>query len=112
MLIESELVKIRVAVPADHAEKIREVLGRAGAGVQGEYSHATGSIRQIGRWKAGINSKPAIGGSGEFAQAEEELIETLCHKDLVEAVIVEVIKAHPYEEPAIDIIPRLDIKND
>jgi hypothetical protein len=109
MLKESNYVKIRVSVPLAAAEKIREVLGRAGAGLQGNYEYCSGSIKQTGRFRPKSGAKPAIGQIGKLEKVDEEIIETICHKNLVEKVITEIKKAHPYEEAAIDIIPRYDI---
>ena len=109
MLKESKYVKILVAVPVKDADKLRAVIGKAGAGVQGNYEYTSGSYRQIGRFKPMSGAKPAIGKTGQLEKVEEEAIETICHIDKVEQVIAEIKKAHPYEEPAIDIFPRLEI---
>ncbi|MFH0956157.1 MAG: hypothetical protein V1801_03035 [Candidatus Falkowbacteria bacterium] len=109
MLKQSNYVKILVSVPAKDAKKIRQALGRAGAGVQGNYEFCSGSIRQIGRFKPNKGAQPAIGKIGSIKEVKEELIHVICRKNLAEKVIVEIKKAHPYEEPAIDIIPRYDI---
>ncbi|OGH69604.1 MAG: hypothetical protein A3C90_04205 [Candidatus Magasanikbacteria bacterium RIFCSPHIGHO2_02_FULL_51_14] len=109
MLKESEFVKIRVMVPVEAAGAIREALGKAGAGVQGKYTYCSGSYRQIGRFCPMDGAKPAIGEVGKIEEVEEEVIETICHKDSVEKVIAAVKKVHPYEEPAIDIAPRLEV---
>jgi hypothetical protein len=109
MLKESDYVKIRIAVPTEAAAKIREVLSSAGAGVQGNYEACSGSIKQIGRFRPKAEARPSIGQIGQLEEVEEELIETICHKNLAEKVIAAVKKAHPYEEPAIDIMARYDI---
>jgi len=109
MLKQSDFVKIRTAVPADSAEKVRKALGEAGAGVQGNYSYCSGSIESVGRFLPLEGANPAIGKQGEFEEVEEEIIEMLCHKDKVEEVIKALKQAHPYEEPAIDILPRLEV---
>ncbi|MDO8592543.1 MAG: hypothetical protein Q7R92_02065 [bacterium] len=109
MLKESDFVKIRVSVPLNAAEQVRQVMGAAGAGVQGNYEFASGSVRQIGRFKPLVGARPAIGKIGQPEEVEEELVETLCHKSLAETVVTAIKKAHPYEEPAIDIMPRYDI---
>lgn len=110
MLTESLFVKIQVIVPLSHAESVREILGKFGAGVQGNYEYCSGSIRQLGRFRPLPGANPALGIVGKIEEVEEEIIQTICHKDLVETVIAEVKKVHPYEEPAIDIFPRLEIQ--
>lgn len=110
MLQNSEFVKIRVIVPVDCADAIRAVMGKNGAGAQGQYEYCTGSYRQIGRFRPLPGAHPAVGEVGQFEEVEEEVIETLCHREKLEKVLSAVKKAHPYEEPAIDILSRLEVK--
>jgi len=109
MLIKSKFVKIRVSVPLEAADKVRQSMGQAGAGIQGNYQFCSSSVKQTGRFKPTIGARPAIGQIGELEEVEEELLETICEKKLVKKVIAEIKRAHPYEEPAIDIMPRYDI---
>lgn len=109
MLKESDYVKIAVSVPRGSADKIRETLGAAGAGVQGNYKYCSGSYPAVSRFIPQTGSHPAIGQTGKLEEVEEEIITTICHKDLVEKVIAAVKKVHPYEEPPIDIMSRYDI---
>lgn len=109
MLKESNFVKIITAVPMAEAKNVRQALGDAGAGLLGNYSHCSGSIKCIGRFIPLPGANPSIGEIGKPEEVEEEIIEVLCHKDKVEGAILALKKAHPYEEPAIDIISRLEI---
>ena len=109
MLKQSDYVKLRITVPMKNADEIRDVLGREGAGVQGSYRNCSFSYRGIGRFFPTTGAKPAIGNIGKLEEVEEEMIETICHKDLLEKIILAIKKAHPYEEPAIDIISRLEM---
>lgn len=110
MLTDSEFVKIRVAVPLSAADKVRSALASSGAGVMGKYDSTSASIRQTGRFRPLPGAHPSIGEVGKIEEVEEELIEALCHRDLADQVIASVRAVHPYEEPAIDILPRLEIK--
>ncbi len=109
MLQESDFVKIVVSTPVDSAEKVRQAIGDAGAGVQGNYSHCSGSYNVIGRFTPLPGANPAVGAIGTPEEVEEVVLETLCHKDKVKEVIDVIKKVHPYEEPPIDIIPRLEV---
>lgn len=42
---------------------------------------------------------------------EEEKLEVVCDIDSVKNVILKLREVHPYEEPAIDIIPLIDESN-
>lgn len=109
MLKKSSYVKLRIAVPLSHADNMRTVLAEAGAGVQGQYSHCSGSYRCTGRYVPQEGATPAIGAIGALQEVEEEVIETLCEKAVLRAVLDAVKAAHPYEEPAIDIMERLEL---
>ena len=110
MLKESDYVKIQVATPATNAAAMREALGQVGAGVQGKYKYCSGSWRALGRFIPISGAKPAIGESGKLEEVEEEIIQTICHKDKVAEVVAAIRKVHPYEEPPIDIMPRYELK--
>ena len=43
-----------------------------------------------------------------FCLDKEEKLEVVCNIKLVKKVITALREVHPYEEPAIDIIPLLD----
>ncbi|MBI5729218.1 MAG: hypothetical protein HY983_03205 [Candidatus Magasanikbacteria bacterium] len=109
MLTESLFVKIRIFVPVLAAGAVREAMGKAGAGVMGNYDFCSASSPVIGRFRPLPGANPAVGEEGKLEEVPEEAIETICHKDKVEEVILAIKKVHPYEEPAIDIMPRLEI---
>ena len=88
---------------------MRKAIGDAGAGIQGNYSHCSGSSKCIGRFIPLEGANPAIGKIGELEEVEEEIIEVLCHVDKVVEVVDALKKAHPYEEPPVDFIPRLEL---
>lgn len=103
-----KLYKIIVFVPKEYGEKIRQVLGEEGAGKQGCYDFCSGTSAQIGRFRPLKGAKPHIGKIGKITEVPEERIESICAGKDLPKVIQAVVKAHPYEEPAIDIIPILD----
>lgn len=106
---ESEYVKIMVGVPIASADKVRQAMGEAGAGVQGNYKFCSFSFAGTGRFLPTDGARPAIGSVGKAEEVAEETIATICHKNLVEKVIAAIKSAHPYEEPAIDIMARLEV---
>ncbi|GHU09316.1 hypothetical protein FACS189431_7160 [Alphaproteobacteria bacterium] len=101
-------VKIFVTVPLEDADRIRQVLGEAGAGVQGEYSHCSFSTRGQGRFLPSVGAKPHIGEPNKPEIVNEERIEVVCDRKIAMAVIAKLRKAHPYEEPAIDVYELLN----
>lgn len=104
---KSTLVKIVVFVPKNHADKIRTVLGKAGAGHIGKYDYCSFSSLGIGRFRPLKGTKPFIGKPYKIESLKEEKIETVCYLKILKKVLRAVKKAHPYEEPAIDVYPLL-----
>lgn len=104
-----ELVKLVVFVPEENADEVREALGKAGAGMIGEYSYCSYSIKGVGRFKPSDKANPHIGEPNKLKEVNEERIEVACEKDQA-AKIIQVIKdVHPYEEVVIDIYPMLSL---
>ena len=103
--MKSKNVKIVVTVPTSHADRVRERMAQAGAGIVGNYSHASFSTKGIGRFKPMNGAHPAIGKTGTLESVEEERIETICSRDTVERVIQAIKNVHPYEEIALDVYP-------
>ncbi|HEY2421577.1 MAG TPA: Nif3-like dinuclear metal center hexameric protein [Neobacillus sp.] len=99
------LKKIVVFVPASHAEELRQVLGNAGAGFIGNYSHCSFSANGTGRFMPGDNTTPYIGKSGQVEAVDEVRIETIIPETLLKKTITAMLKAHPYEEVAYDVYP-------
>lgn len=97
--------KVVVYVPVQHADRIRSVIGEAGGGKIGNYSHATFTTRGTGRFRPEAGANPAIGEVGKLEAVDEEKIEFVCDDETFAAVIAAIRKEHPYEEPAIDSWP-------
>ncbi len=108
--VVSNYVTIVTTVPETHADAIREALGRAGAGKVGNYSHCSYSVKGIGRFMPNEGANPYLGKSGIVEEVIEERIETVCSYEILEYVVEEVRKAHPYEQPGIDIYPVYEIQ--
>lgn len=97
------IYKIITFVPVKDADKVRSAMGGAGAGVLGNYTHASFSTKGTGRFLPGQGTKPTIGEIGKMEEVEEERIEVICQKDKVKGVIEAIKKNHPYEEIPLEI---------
>lgn len=100
-------VKVAVYVPVTHADEIRRVLVKSGAGKMGNYDSCSFSVRGVGRFRGLTGSSPSIGEAGKLEEVEEERIETICTRENLDAVLEAVREVHPYEQPAIDVYPLL-----
>jgi hypothetical protein len=101
----TSLHKVVVYVPVTHADAMRQAIGTAGGGGQGNYSFCSFSVRGVGRFKPEAGAQPAIGQVGTLEEVAEERIEIACDSALLSQVISAIVRAHPYEEPAIDAWP-------
>lgn len=108
MKFDVKRVKIFVTVPPENVEEVRAAVCQAGAGVIGNYTFCTSSTSSIGTFLPNENANPYIGQNGNLEFVEEAKLEFVCDVEKVKQVVDALRKAHPYEEPAIDIVPLLD----
>lgn len=102
---EGMLVKLVTFVPADHAEKVRNALFASGAGHIGNYDSCSYSIEGTGSFRGGENTNPFVGKKGKLHFEDEVRIETIIPKAKLDQCIIDMLKAHPYEEVAYDVYP-------
>lgn len=108
MNVNIKRVKIFVTIPVDDVERVREAVCEAGAGVIGNYTYCTSSAKVIGTFIPDDNANPYIGEKNKIEYVSEEKLEFICDIDKVKVVINKLREVHPYEEPAIDIVPLID----
>ena len=101
-------VKIFVTVPKENLEEVRKSMCNAGAGVIGNYTFCSTTTNSIGTFVPNDDAHPYIGEQNKLEYVQEEKLEVVCDISKVKEVIRELRKVHPYEEPAIDIIPLID----
>lgn len=83
-------------------------MGDAGAGVLGNYHHASFSTKGVGRFIPREGAKPAIGEVGKLEEVEEERIEVICQKEKIKEVVTAIKRVHPYEEIPLEIYELVD----
>lgn len=108
MNMDINKVKIAVTIPVKNVEGVRNAICEAGADVIGNYTDCSMSTKCIGTFKPTDDANPYIGKNNNLEFIEEEKLEVVCDVRLVKKVITKLREVHPYEEPAIDIIPLLD----
>mgnify|MGYP001055205212 FL=1 len=108
MNIEINKVKIIVTIPIENVDEVRNAICEAGAGVIGNYTHCSMSTKCVGTFKPTDEANPYIGERNNLEFVEEEKLEVVCDVNIVKNVISKLREVHPYEEPAIDIIPLID----
>lgn len=101
---QGRCLKLVVFVPPSQTDKVREALAAAGAGHIGEYSQCSFSTRGEGTFCGSEKTNPFIGQSGIFERAEEDRLEMILPERAKWAVVNALYAAHPYEEPAYDLL--------
>lgn len=101
--------KLCVYVPKSHIEDVRDAICSTGAGHIGNYSHCTFQIDGVGTFKPLEGTNPFIGTRGTLEKVSEYKLETIVSSTHLNTTIEKMLKAHPYEEVAYDVIP---LKND
>jgi len=97
-------VKLVTFVPASYLEALRTAVCGAGAGRIGDYTCCTFTTPGTGTFKPGQASDPFSGRKGKLNEEPELRFETLVPKARLGSVLQAMIAAHPYEEPAYDIV--------
>lgn len=100
--MDEEWVLIAVYVPPGHTDAVCQAMFEAGAGTvdDGRYervafvSTARMRVRELSTATAHVS--------------DEERVEMICHRERVRAVIDAILAVHPYEVPAISVIPMLN----
>ena len=108
MNIDVKKVKIIVTIPNENLEDVRNAICSEGAGVIGNYTYCTMTTKCIGTFKPSDNANPYIGEKNKLEFIEEEKLEVICDISIVKNVLKRLREVHPYEEPAIDIIPLIN----
>lgn len=98
------LFKLVVYVPVGHEKVVEDALFAAGAGTIGTYDHCSFASAGTGRFRPGATSVPFIGSPGQESTPAEIRLETIVSAERVAKVIDKMRKAHPYEEPAYDLL--------
>ena len=98
------LDKVVVFVPEAGAEKLVDALSAAGAGELGDYSRCAWTSAGIGTFVPGAGAHPSVGTVGEVASVAETRVEMVLPRGARHEVVAALLAAHPYEEPAFDIV--------
>jgi dinuclear metal center YbgI/SA1388 family protein len=105
---DARLDKLTTYVPVADADRVREALAQAGAGVIGDYDSASFSTPGEGRFRPLAGADPTIGSVGDLEVVEEVRIECVLARAARARVVAAMLEAHPYEEPAYDVVELAD----
>ncbi|MGW6694874.1 Nif3-like dinuclear metal center hexameric protein [Rhodococcus sp. NPDC054953] len=97
-----------VLVPGPDTAAVREALFQAGAGQVGDYSCCSWTVAGTGQFLPGAGASPALGSVGRIERVVEDRVEVVARRGLRARVLAALRSAHPYEEPAFDVLELAD----
>jgi dinuclear metal center YbgI/SA1388 family protein len=104
-----QLDKLVVFVPVEAAPVLIDSLAAAGAGQLGDYDHCAWIGTGEGMFRARPGAHPAVGSIGEVARLREARVEMVVPRAARTEIVRALRAAHPYEEPAFDLLPMADL---
>ncbi len=101
---KNTLKKLYTYVPIAQADAVRDALFASGAGMIGNYAECGFAVEGEGSFKAGEGTDPFVGNKGERHYEKELKLEMVFEAWKEKQVLNALIKSHPYEEVAYDLI--------
>lgn len=98
------MYKLCVYVPESHLEKVKTAAFAAGAGRIGDYDSCCWQVAGQGQFRPLAGSQPYLGQQGKVETVAEYKVEMVCAPEHVRAAVEAMLAAHPYEEPAWDLV--------
>jgi hypothetical protein len=98
------MFKLTVYIPEAHLEQVKDALFAAGAGRYANYDCCAWQALGQGQFRPLAGSKPFLGAVNRIERVPEYRVETIVTDDAVPAVLAALKGAHPYEEPAYDLV--------
>jgi len=93
-----------VMVPVAAADHLVDALSRAGAGAIGAYTRCAWRTTGEGTFTPSVGARPTVGQVGQVSTVVEARVEMVAPRRLRAAVVAAMRAAHPYEEPAFDVL--------
>lgn len=101
--------KLVTFVPHADADRVIDALAAAGAGALGNYDRCAWTSEGTGMFRPLTGARPAIGEVGEVSRVPETRVEMVVPVDRRAAVVGALRGAHPYEEPAFDLLAQAPV---
>ena len=98
------MFKIVVFIPLEQTEDVKSAMFEAGGGRIGNYDCCSFQLEGEGQFRPLKGSNPHIGSLDSIEKVKENRVEMVCSDELIRPVIAAMREAHPYEEPAFDVI--------
>lgn len=91
-------------VPEPDTQALIDALAAAGAGRIGDYDRAAFHAPGTGTFRPLAGANPHIGTVGQVESVAESMVQMVAPRRRRHAVVAALLAAHPYEEPAYDVL--------
>lgn len=98
------MYKLCFYVPESHSEEVKAAIFAAGAGRIGDYDSCCWQVLGQGQFRPLEGSQPYLGQQGVVETVAEYRVELVCDAAHIRAAVEALLAAHPYEEPAWDVV--------
>ena len=98
------LDKVVTFVPHEDADRVLDALADAGAGTIGAYTRCAWTVPGSGTFRPEPGAAPVIGAVGRVEVVPETRVEMVLPRGRRAEVVRALLAAHPYEEPAYDVL--------
>lgn len=95
-------------VPESHLEPVKSAVFATGAGRIGDYEACCWQVLGTGQFRPLAGASPHIGAVDQLETVSEYRVEMVCQRELMAAAVAAMKLAHPYEEPAYEVMTLED----
>ena len=105
------MYKLCFFIPETHVEQVKQALFDKGAGRIGLYDHCSWQILGVGQFRPLEGSQPFLGTTHKIERVAEYKVEMVCENSVIADVVKELVKTHPYQEPAYEVYEIINTKS-
>ena len=105
------MYKLCFFIPETHVEQVKKALFNKGAGRIGQYDNCSWQVLGEGQFRPLEGSKPFLGTQHTIERVAEYKVEMVCERCVIADVVKELIKTHPYQEPAYEVYEVIDTES-
>ncbi|WP_415355406.1 NGG1p interacting factor NIF3 [Halioglobus sp. Uisw_031] len=98
------MYKLCFYVPESHVEQVKAAVFAVGGGRIGTYDRCCWQVLGEGEFRPLQGSSPFLGQQGERKTVAEYRVELVCEAECIRAAVAALLDAHPYEQPAWDVV--------
>lgn len=104
------MYKLCFYIPETQLEQIKLALFNKGAGCTDLYDHCCWQVRGESQFRPLKESQPFLGIKNKVTKVDEFKVEMVCEDEVIADVVEELLKIHPYQQPAYEVTKILTLE--